>query len=256
MWWMAIPALLGAAAGGIAAWQQSDQEQKALGKQKETAWKQYKLGKEHSDAQYAIQRGEAQSQAALAQQRLDQGVDMSIGQMNTSLLAQAFGIQDAQIQTASNIGASLAAEGASGARGSAAGELIRAYETQGLERNIDIQNRQNEQALLGLTVQANNSMADIVHERNSWDPGGYRYQSKEAQDAYNRDIAKLGESNFDWQIKQAEPSILDYATGMLQGASSGMSMASSMYQFDNTYDVSGSIKDAWNNFFKKKGGAA
>jgi hypothetical protein len=256
MWWMAIPALVGAFAGLAATAQQAEQERAALAKQKETAWDQYELGKGHSDAQYAIQRGEAQFQAARAQQRLDQGVDMSIEQMNTSLLAQAIGIQDAQIMAASNAGASLAAEGAGGTRGNAANELARAYEARGLERNINLQNRQNEQALAGLVARANNSMADIIRERDSWDPGGYRYKSKEAQDAYNRDIAELGQTNFDWQIRQAEPTGLDNVTAFLQGGSSGMNMANSMYQFDNAYDVSGGVKNAWNDFFKKKGGAA
>jgi hypothetical protein len=246
MWWMAIPAILGAAAGGISVWQQSEREKAALEQQKRMAWKQYQLGKEHSDAQYSIQRGEAQLLADRARWRLDQNVGLSTDQMNTGLLAQAFGIQDARIQSASNTGASLAAEGAGGTRGNAANELVRAYEAQGLERNIDIQNQQNEQSLRGFIAGANNSLTDIVHERNSWDPGGYRYQLKEAQDSYNRGIAKLGQDNFDWQIDQATPTFLDYTTGIFGGGSSGMSMANSIYDF----------KNAWQNSFKKKDGAA
>jgi hypothetical protein len=255
-WWMAIPAVIGAVAGGISVLQNSQQEERTLRKQRETAWEQYELGQGQSDAQYSIQRSEARFQADLARQRLREGVDMSVDQMNTSLLAQAFGIQDARIQSASNIGASRAAEGASGTRGNAANELVRAYAAGGLERTIDIQNRQNDQALRDLTTRAANSLADIAHERDSWDPGGYRYHAKEAQDIYNRDIADLGQSNFNWQIDQASPTFLDYATGVFGGASSGMSMANSMYEFDKTHNVSGSLKDAWNDFFKKKGGAA
>jgi hypothetical protein len=245
-WWMAIPAAIGAIAGGVSVKQNSEREQQALRKQQDTAWQQYLLGKELGDAQYTIQRGEAQFQADRAHHRLDQSVDMSIEQMNTSLLAQAFGIQDAHIQSASSIGASRAAEGAGGTRGGGAGELIRAYAAQSLERNIDIQNQRNDQALRGLTTEADNAMADIVHERNSWDPGGHRFQQKEAQDAYALGMARLEQGNYDWQLDQSKPAFLDYATGVLGGASSGMSLANSMYEFDKAHNVSGSLKDAWN----------
>jgi hypothetical protein len=252
-WWMAIGAAAGALMGGVSAWQQGEQEQEALEQRKAAAWQEYMRGRRFSDERYALQRAEAHDQAALAQRRLDEGVGMSVDQMNTSLLAQAFGVQDARIQTASGIGASRAAEGASGTRGNAAAELTRAYAAQGLERGIEVQNRRNADELRNLTARAGNAAADIARERDSWDPGGSRWQMKELQDAYNRDIAELGQSGFGRQIDQAGPTFLDYASGVLGGASSGMSLADSMYEFKENWLTSPEVRaNAWENL----GGAA
>ena len=235
MWWMAIPAIIGAVAGGVSAWQNSEQEKAAVSKQKQTAWEQYQLGKRQSDEQYAIQRGEALYQLDAQESALNENLDRSLEEYNTGLLAQAFGIQDARIQTASAVGNSLAAEGAGGTRGNAANELVRAYTGQGLERSIAVQERQNQNALGGMISGANRTMEAITHERASWDAGGYRYAQKESQDAYNNALAKLGQSNFNWQLDQATPNFLDYFTGILGGASSGMSMANTIYDFKNAW---------------------
>jgi hypothetical protein len=243
MWWMAIPALLGAAAGGVAAWQNSEREKDAITQQKQTAWKQYELGQQHSDEQYAIQRGEALYQLGAQERALTETLGLSLDEYNTGLLAQAFGIQDARIQTSQTVGAATAAEGAGGTRGNAANELVRAYAAQGLERSITVQDRQNQNALDRLFSGVNQSTAAIAHERDSWKSGGYRFAQKESQDAYNLATAKLGQSNFNWQLEQAEPTFLDYATGILGGASSGMGMANSIYDFRNAWLDIGKDKD-------------
>jgi hypothetical protein len=241
---MAIAAIIGAIVGagiGIgSAFQQRNEQRDQIAYQKEMAWRQYLLGKSNSDAQYGIQKGEAQYQAAKAEYQLGQSVDQSVAGINTNLLAQAYGFQNAQIQTASNTGASLAAEGASGTRGSASGGLMRAYEQQNLSRTKEIQDRQNAHTLGGLTTQAGNALSDILHERDSWDPGGYRYQSKAAQDSYNRGLADLGQSNFDWQTGQVNAALpWNAAFGGLQGASSGWSMGTSLYDLGQTFGAVG-----------------
>jgi hypothetical protein len=201
-----------------------EQEQEALERQKQAAWDQYELGKEYSDSQYAINRGEAGTQAAIQQGRLDRNVGQSVDQFNLGLLSQAYGVQNAQIQTASNIGASLAAEGMGGTRGNEANGLMRAYEQKSLDRNVALQQRGSDLSLQGMLSQASDTAADIRRERESWDPGGYRYRQKEAQDAYNLGMANLGQENFDWQIAQAEPTALDYITGGIQGGSTGLDL--------------------------------
>jgi hypothetical protein len=214
----------GGGAGIISTIFGSSKEQEALQRQKEAAWKQYVYGKEYSDRQYGINQGEAQVQAAIAQQRLGQNLNQSVDQFNLGLLSQAYGIQNAQIQTASNTGASLAAEGMSGTRGNEAGALMRAYEEAALDRNVALQRRENDLSLAGMTSQAANTAADIRREMDSWEAGGYRYAQKEAQDSYNLSMAKLGQDAFDWQIDQADWSWLDLAVGGLSGASSGLSL--------------------------------
>ncbi|MDR1109059.1 MAG: hypothetical protein LBL19_08500 [Spirochaetaceae bacterium] len=223
-----VSSLVGAGMGWWSADKQRREKQAELERQKRVAWDQYELGKAYSDQQYTINRTEAHSGLAIQERRLDQDVDSSIGQFNTGLLGQAYGIQDAQIQTASGIGASRAAEGMSGTRGNEANELVRAYAQQGLDRNIGLQYQQNDQALSGMITQANRGVQDISRERASWDAGGYRYESKAAQDSYNRQMAEMGQSEFDWAIANAS-SPEDYAMSILGGASSGLSLASSLY---------------------------
>jgi hypothetical protein len=249
--WLA-PVLLGIGGAGIGWWSASEEERKKkeqLNFQKEQAWAKYELGKAYSDQQYGINRTEAQTGLDVQQRRLDEDVDSSIGQFNTGLLAQAYGIQNAQIQTASGIGASRAVEGMSGTRGNAANELMRAYEQTGLDRNIDIQYQQNDQALGGMIAQANRGVQDIARERASWDPGGYRYQSKAAQDDYNLKMAELGQDDFDWAMDHAA-GWEDYAVSVLSGASTGLSLYNSAMQAWNLSGGSGGGKQAVNSAFR------
>jgi hypothetical protein len=229
--WLA-PILFAAGGAGIGLWS-SDRErrkkQEELDRQKDLAWDKYELGKAYSDQQYGINRTEAQTGLAIQQNRLDEDVDSSVDQFNTGLLAQAYGIQNAQIQTASSVGASRSAEGMSGTRGNGANELMRAYEQTSLHRNIDMQYQQNDQALAGMITQANRGMQDISRERASWDPGGYRYESKAAQDDYNLKLAEMGQAEYDYAIDQEEwhNNWEEFALSALSGASTGLSLYSS-----------------------------
>jgi hypothetical protein len=234
MWW--LPMAIGAGAGILDTIFGGDAEADALRHQKDLAWDQYRLGKDYSDRQYAINQGEALTQARIQQGRLTEGVNRQTDQFNLGLLSQAYGIQNAQIQTASSIGASLAAEGMSGTRGNAAGALVRAYEQTNLDRNVALQQQSNELSIRGMLGQANDAAADIRRERESWNPGGYRYAQKEAQDAYNLSMAQLGQENFDWQIEQADWTALDLITGGLQGASSGLNLWNSWNQASQYMD--------------------
>jgi hypothetical protein len=228
---MAVLGLAGAglSVGGL--FGAASEEQERLEQQKAAAWQQYMYGSEYANQQYTLQQMEAQESLGIRQQRLGESVAMATDQFNTSLLAQAYGIQDAQIQTASQTGASRAAEGMSGTRGNGANELVRAYAEAGLDRNVDLQYRQNDQALRSMTSQASNAAADIRREQASWNPGGYRYESKAAQDAYNYNIAQLGQTNFDWQIADAAPTGLDVTAAVFGGLSSGFSLGSNLYRF-------------------------
>jgi hypothetical protein len=252
---LAALGLGGAAIGGgfglASVFQSGSQQSSALRKQKENAWQQYLLGKSYSDSQYSIQQGEAAYQFADQQRRLNQEMGQAMDQYNTSLLAQAYSSQDAQIQTASGIGASLAAEGMSGTRGNDANALVRAYARQGLERGLEVQERQNQGVLNGMVSGANNALRSMAHERDSWNAGGYRYEMKEAQDKYNLGMAQLGQTGFDWQISQANPTGLDVITGLFSGASSGLSLGASIYSFGNLYGNPGG-GNLFDNLFKKQ----
>jgi hypothetical protein len=224
---------IGAAVGsGLGLWSTARESSKAreqLQQQKDLAWSQYLLGQEYSNAQFALQRREAAGQLALQQRRLDEGVDQSVAQMNAGLLGQAYAAQDARIQTASAIGASAAAEGASGTRGSSGGGLLRAYQQQSLDRSLALQEQQNALGLAGLASQASNARQDLDRELASWSAGGFRYESKQAQDAYNESLALLGQTDFDWRLDNARAGWEDYLLGAFGGLSSGMSLGAAAY---------------------------
>jgi hypothetical protein len=240
-------ALLGSGIGLWSADLEKRKTQEQLQRQKEQAWAKYELGKAYSDQQYAINRGEAQTGLAIQERRLGEDVDSSIGQFNTGLLAQAYGIQDARIQTASGIGASRAAEGMSGTRGNNANELTRAYQQTSLDRSIGLRYEQNGQALSGMLTQANRGAADITRERASWEAGGYRYESKTAQDDYNRKLADLGQADYQYAIDNAA-SWEDYALSALSGASSGLGLAGSITGALNLSGAGGSAGEGNPNF--------
>jgi hypothetical protein len=231
--WLAIGIGASAAAGaGLGLWSTAAEEEKArdqLWHQKDMAWQQYLLGQEYSEKQFALERREAVSQLGLQERRLGEGLDRSVAQMNAGLLGQAYAAQDAQIQTASAIGASVAAEGASGTRGSSGGGLMRAYQQQSLDRSLAQQDQQNAVGLAGLAAEASNARQDLTRERSSWTAGGYRYESKQAQDAYNESIAKLGQTDFDWRLEQAKAGPTDWLLGALGGAVSGFNTATSVH---------------------------
>jgi len=150
--------------------------------------KQYELGKEFSDNQWSIQKTEALGQLDIQRSNLDTHLGLTVDDYNTSLLAQAFGIQDAGIQTSSAIGADIVSEAMSGARGNSANEQIRAYAAQSLDRNIGLQEKQNDNYLNQLISGANMSVDAVNRERGSWGANGYRTQLKNEQDAYNFSI--------------------------------------------------------------------
>jgi len=231
MLWLAMlgGAAVGAVLGGISTREREKQDKAVIRHQKEQAWQSYLYGKEHGDTQYGINKREAHYQLGEQTKALNQNMDLFADQYNTSLLAQAYATQDARIQTAGATGMSLAAEGASGTRGNEANEAIRAYATQGLERNIDIQNQQNAHTLKGTMQDANRTVTAINHERASWAPGGYRHELKESQDNYNLNMAELGQQDFDKRFEWATPTKLDYVTSIFGGASSGMNIGYGMW---------------------------
>jgi len=173
MWWLALlGGLLGAGAGLWGTGQNLSRQQKELERQKTAAAEQYGYGKELSEKQWGIQSGEAAYQLGAQEKALHEGMGQFTGEWNTAMLARAFGEQDARIQNAASAGMSRVQEGMGGTRGNAANELARAYADTSLERNIDLQRRQDGQALAGTLGEANRAMGAIGHERDSWEAGG------------------------------------------------------------------------------------
>jgi hypothetical protein len=83
-------------------------------------------------------------------------------------------------------------------------------------------------------INAQNAFSDIARERSSWDQGGYRYASKNIQDSYNLDMAKLGQSSYEWQNSQLNDpwnQAITYTGNIASGATTGFNTGMSIFNF-------------------------
>jgi len=234
MWWVLAGAAVGAITGAINSSRERSRQEAEIRRQKEAALAAYNYGKDLSDSRFSTQKGEALWQLGMQNRALNEGMGQFTDEYNTHLLARAYGEQDARIQTASGIGASLAQEGMSGTRGNTANQLVRDYAANSLERQIEVQRKQDENTLAGTVSNANRSITALEHERGSWEPGGYRYEEKAANDLYNKRMADLGQANYQFQLNDMNNPVnkfLDYTTGIFGGASSGAGFANSIYNY-------------------------
>jgi hypothetical protein len=226
MAWPLIAAIAGAAIGGASKLISGKQQEKALKEQKANAWQSYLINKDFADTQFGIQQGEALSSLGIQGGRLREDVRTGTENFNTGLLGQAYGIQDAQMGLASQLGAYDVNQGASDTRGNEANGLVKAYAQTSFDRNLELQRQQTDQQHEGMITGANRAGQDLNREKESWGEGGYRTRLYEAESDRNRELALLGQSEYDSAISAAKPGILDYLTGGLLGASQGMSLYS------------------------------
>jgi len=203
-------ALIGGTTGLLSGILSKVQQGQEIRHQQKLHTDQYNLSKKHSDKMFSLQKNEALDNLSVERRNLNKNVGLSFDNFNTALLAQAYGIQDARIQTAASKGSFAAAEAVSGTKGNAANNLVTAYAQQGLDRNIEVQDRQNSDQLNNMVSSANMAAGAISRERASWFPGGSKVLAKKAQDDYNRKVYNLGQNEFDYQVKQLNPFINPY----------------------------------------------
>jgi len=239
MWWLIAAAAVGAATGIISTYQEKERQKSELERRKTYNENAYNYGKANSDRQYELQKSEALWQLGMQDSALREGMGQFTDEYNTHLLARAYEEQDARIQTASGIGASLVQEGMSGTRGNAANQMMRDYANERLERQIEVQRKQDENALAGTVANANRSISAMAHERASWEEGGYRYEAKLANDEYNKNMYDLGQSEYQWHINDITQAswdnFLDYFTAFNAGASSGAAQGNAWSQYSKSW---------------------
>jgi len=222
---------IGAGVGVASKYYEGKKQRDALKDQRWLNERAFRLGQAHSDKMFNLSKNEALGNLDIQRRNLNKQMGMAVEDFNTGLMAQAFGIQDARIDNSSGVGAHQVMEGASGTRGNATGEMVRNYATQGLERNIQIQERQNTNQLNQLVTGANIAAEGIQRERDSWDKGGFRYEEKQLNDAYNKDIHKLSTEDINRKISQANPGWLDFTVAGISGASSLIGFAKSASEY-------------------------
>jgi hypothetical protein len=250
MAWPIIAAVAGAAIGGFSSLISRSKQAQSLQQQKENAWQKYLINKEFGDFQFNTQKGEVFTSLGIQQQRLGEDLNAGVGNFNLGLLGQAYGIQDAQMSLAAQLGAYDVSQGASGTRGNEANGLVKAYAQTSFDRNLDLQRQQTGQQLEGMITGANRTSQDLVREQESWGEGGYRTQLYAAEDERNRKLALLGQSEYDSAISAARPGVFDFLTGGLMGASSGLQLGSSIQNaqtYSNQQASSSSSAVSWSS---------
>ena len=221
MWWMA---LIGAAAGQASYFIDNHKQRNEIKRRRAQEEAAFNLQQEHNNSMFNLQKTEAMEQLGVQKRNLDTHLGLSFDDYNSNLFAQALGIQDARIQNSSAIGESLAAEGASGTRGNASNDMIRSHATQSLERNIDVQGKQNSNYLNQMITGANMTSDALNREKASWMNGGYKYQAKQMSDKHAQDMFDLKMNEYDNAYKSTEFNFLDFMTAGFGGANTGMSM--------------------------------
>jgi hypothetical protein len=223
-----IGALIGAGVGILSSIIGGNKQADAHREQARNAWQSYLINQQFADTQFALNKSESINALGIQQRRLGEDLNAGVDSFNTGLLGQAYGIQDAQIGLAGQLGAFDAAQGASGTRGNEANGLVKAYAQQSFDRNLALQETQNDQAFAGMLTQANRANQDINRERDSWGAGGYRMQLFDAESERNRKLAKLGQQAAESAASAAQPGLFDTLVGGLSGASMGIGLGNSI----------------------------
>ena len=245
MWWLAL-AGVGAGIGMISYLRDNDKKQKEIDRQRSAASLSYNYQKEYSDSTFALQRDEALKTLGIQRDRLAEAFDTDLEGFNLGLEGQALQNHTGNVSLADSAGMALAAQGASGTRGSdTLQKQIDFRETQ-FARQTDLQNRDNSLAIQSMTRQHANQLGDIGREEDSWKFGGYRYNAKTLSDEYAKNMFDLQMDEYDHAYKESGFDFLDFMTAGFSGASSGMSLGNSI---DKYYDNRN--KNAWNNVGKE-----
>jgi len=234
---MAIPLLavmgLGAAAGGLfgglSMGLEKDRQRTALERQAAMAADAYKYKQQYENASWNLQRGVALENLGIAQGRLAQAFGADVEGFNLGLEGQALQTQSARVSLAEGAGAAMAAQGASGVRGSdSLATQIGFQETQ-FARQEDLQGRSNSLTMTNMARSYTNQFDDIGREIDSWNPGGYRAKAKGLSDTYSEQMYGLTKRGFDYAFEDMDNPLyqsLDYLTAILGGASQGAQMGS------------------------------
>lgn len=222
-WAAIIGAAFGGALGGISTWDQSLKAQNEISAQRRTAEKAYRYQKDYNDASFYLQRGAALQTLGIQRNRLAAALGADVEGFNLGMEGQALQNQAARVALGDSTGAALAAQGASGTRGSETLQKRIDFHEESYRRQIDLQGRGNSLAVQNMTRQYSNTFNDIGREIDSWNPGGYRMEAKSLRDTYDYQMHRLKLDEFDRATANAEATPLDYFAGILGGASQGAS---------------------------------
>jgi hypothetical protein len=236
MWWAIAGAIAGAVAGHASYVSKQRRQQAEIARQRELAEKAYGYESAYKQGMFSLQRGQALDELGIARGRLAQAFGADVEGFNLGLEGQALQNQDARIALADNAGMALAAQGASGTRGSDSLQMKLDYAHNSFNRQMDLQERGNSLAMQNMARQYTNEFGDIGREIDSWSPGGYRYRANELGKTYDAQMHELKMADYNAAYQDAGFNWLDFLTAGVGGAGSG---AASGVQVDKWWEQVG-----------------
>jgi len=177
-------ALAGALAGTASYLIERDKQEKAIKKQRGYAQDAFGYQQAYGDGMFGLQKGEALETLGVARNRLGEAFGADVAGFNLGLEGQALQTHAARASLADGAGMALAAQGASGTRGSDTLQRRIGFEEGMFGRQADLQQRGNSLAMQDMARRYTNQFADIGREADSWGAGGWRTQAKALGDGY------------------------------------------------------------------------
>jgi hypothetical protein len=220
-------ALAGLAAGAISIYSKHKQQKAEIDNQKKYAEQAHGYQTAYNQGMYNLQRNESLENLGIAKNLLADAFKADVSGFNLGLEGQALQGHEARIGLMDSTGMALAAQGASGTRGSDALQRRLDYAESSFNRQMDLQDRGNTLALADMTRQYSNQFDDIGREVASWGPGGYKHQANELGRTYAEQMHGLQLQGYkDARDDMNDPMnwIPDYLTGGLGGFGSGANL--------------------------------
>jgi hypothetical protein len=219
-------ALAGLAAGAISIYSKRKQQKAETDRQEKYAKQAHGYQTAYNQGMYSLQRDESLEGLGIAKNRLAESFGTDVSRFNLGLEGQALAGHEARIGLADSAGTALAAQGASGTRGSGALQMRLDYAESSFARQMELQDRGNTLALADMTRQYSNQFDDIGRATASWGPGGYKHQANELGKAYAEQMHGLqlqGYKDARDDMKDPMNFVPDYLAGGLGGFGSGAS---------------------------------
>ena len=221
----------GAILGGINAGIERHRQKQEIERQKGYAKEAYGHQTAYGDSMYSLQRGEALESLGIARNRLGEAFGADVEGFNLALEGQALQAHAARAAMADGAGMALAAQGASGTRGSDSLQRRIDFQEGMLSRQADLQERGNSLAMQGMARHYTNQFDDIGREADSWGSGGWRTRAKALGDEYAENIHGLQMKGYQDAISGMNDPMniaFDYLSGIFGGAALGGSIG---YQY-------------------------
>jgi hypothetical protein len=216
-------AAIGAGIGALSTYTGNKAKEKELIRQSGMAERAYGYKSGYERRMFSLQQGKALEDLGMARNRLADAFGANMAGFNLGLEGQALQNHDARIALADNAGMALAAQGASGTRGSDSLSMRLDYAQDSFNRQTDLRDRGNSLVFQDMIRQYSNRFDDIGREIDSWGPGGYRYKAYELGRDYAENMQGLQREGYEGALDDLsfKNSWTDYLTGALSGAASG-----------------------------------